>query len=74
MLVAVLVRQLREAPEQALSYDPYAILGVDHGATEAVVKKTFKQLSLKLHPDKVREEEKEAAEAKFVEISKAYQA
>lgn len=29
MLVAVLLKQLKEAPVQALSYDPYAILGLE---------------------------------------------
>ena len=41
-------------------------------ADEKQVKKAFKKLSLVFHPDKVPSDEKEAAEKKFVEISKAY--
>jgi translocation protein SEC63 len=47
-------------------------LGVDPESEERVVKKAFKKLSLIYHPDKVKPEEKETAETKFIEISKAY--
>jgi len=32
--------------------DPYRILGISHTATEADVKRAYRQLALKLHPDK----------------------
>ncbi|KAJ3345863.1 secretory subunit, partial [Kappamyces sp. JEL0680] len=53
-------------------WDPYKILGVDPDADDRSVKKAFKKLSLLYHPDKVKEAEKEEAEKKFVDISKAY--
>lgn len=56
------------------TWDPYSILNIDTGATVETIKKTYRRMSLKLHPDKVPEEEKEAAESKFVELSKAYKA
>lgn len=38
------------------------------------MRKTYKQLSMKMHPDRVPEERKKEAETIFVELSKAYQA
>ena len=54
------------------SFDPYSILEIDHGAEKKVIKKAYKTLSLKWHPDKNPGDR--AAEAKFVMIAKAYEA
>ncbi|KAJ3081562.1 secretory subunit [Quaeritorhiza haematococci] len=53
-------------------WNPWAILDINEDATESQVKKAFRRLSLQWHPDKVEADMKEAAEDKFVEISKAY--
>ncbi|KAI8839259.1 Sec63 Brl domain-containing protein [Chytridium lagenaria] len=53
-------------------WDPYDILEVSTDASQSEIKKRFRELSLKFHPDKVQESEKEEASSKFVEISKAY--
>ncbi|OMJ15560.1 Translocation protein sec63 [Smittium culicis] len=53
-------------------WDPYQILNVDTGADLGQIKRTFKKLSLKFHPDKVKAEDRENAEAKYIEITKAY--
>ncbi|KAI8923996.1 Sec63 Brl domain-containing protein [Entophlyctis helioformis] len=58
--------------EETGIWDPYQILGVDSSADESVIKKAFKKLSLKFHPDKVAPEEREKASNLFVDISKAY--
>ena len=50
--------------------DYYEILGVSRDAAEADIKKAFRQLALKYHPDK-NPEDKEAEE-KFKEINEAY--
>jgi curved DNA-binding protein len=50
--------------------DYYAILGVKKTAETIEIKKTFRQLALKYHPD--RNQGNKAAEAKFKEISEAY--
>lgn len=50
--------------------DFYAILGVPEGATEAEIKKAYRQLAKKYHPDANPGDKK--AEAKFKEISEAY--
>ena len=39
---------------QVRPFDPFEILGVTPGATEKDIKRAYRQLSLKFHPDKVR--------------------
>jgi hypothetical protein len=34
-------------------FDPYEILNLERGATEKEIKKAYRQMSLKFHPDKV---------------------
>ncbi|MEY8390865.1 J domain-containing protein [Lachnospiraceae bacterium 45-W7] len=55
-------------------YDPYAVLGVGRNATEEEIKKAYRALSRKYHPDaNVNNPHKEQAEEKFKEIQQAYQ-
>lgn len=54
------------------SFDPFVILEIDSGADSKVVKKAYRSLSLKYHPDKNPGDR--AAEAKFMMVSKAYEA
>lgn len=51
--------------------DYYQILGVDKNATKDEIKKAFRKLSLKWHPDRNPNNKKEA-EDKFKEIAEAY--
>lgn len=54
--------------------DYYKILGVSKTATSAEIKKKFRKLALKHHPDKVKgDEEKAAAELEFRKIGEAYE-
>ncbi len=51
--------------------DYYKILGVDRNASAEEIKKAYRQLALKYHPD--RNPGDKAAEEKFKEINEAYQ-
>lgn len=49
----------------------YIILGIDKNANDIEIKKAYRQLALKWHPDK-NPDNKEEAEAKFKKIGEAY--
>ena len=51
--------------------DYYAILGIKKDATEAEIKKAYRKLALKWHPDK-NPNNREEAEEKFKKINEAY--
>ncbi|GJM23282.1 MAG: molecular chaperone DnaJ [Planctomycetota bacterium] len=53
--------------------DYYEVLGVARDASEAEIKKAYRRLALKWHPDRNQGEEHEAAEARFKQISEAYE-
>jgi len=58
------------------SRDPYIVLGVDRSDSEAHIKKTYRELVGRYHPDKVThlgEEFKTLAEKRFKQIQNAYQ-
>jgi len=52
--------------------DYYEILGVSRDASEQEIKKTYRKLALKYHPDRAPEDKKKEYEEKFKEISQAY--
>lgn len=54
--------------------DPYQVLGVSRNASEEEIKKAYKTLSRKYHPDaNINNPNKDQAEEKFKEIQQAYQ-
>lgn len=53
--------------------DYYEVLGLSKGATPEEIKKAYRNLALKYHPDRVTADKKKEAEEKFKEISEAYE-
>ena len=51
--------------------DPYTVLGVSKSAKEADIKKAFRRLAKKYHPDQNKDDPK--AQEKFAEINQAYE-
>ncbi|KAK9490707.1 hypothetical protein V1508DRAFT_399623 [Lipomyces doorenjongii] len=65
----------QETPEDLKRFDPYEILGIPYSATDREIKSRYRKLSLKFHPDKIRNivnTTREILEAQFVEMTKAY--
>ncbi len=52
--------------------DYYKVLGVDKSANDDELKKAYRKLAMKWHPDK-NPDNKAKAEAKFKEVSEAYE-
>ena len=52
--------------------DYYDVLGLGHDATEEDIKKAYRKLARKYHPDLNKDHPKEAEE-KFKEVNEAYQ-
>ena len=57
--------------------DYYEVLGVDKGASAEDIKKAYRKMAIKYHPDKVAtlgEDVQKAAEEKFKAVNQAYEA
>jgi len=59
----------RGAQKEVVQFDPYAILELDQGASPEEIKRAYRQLSLKWHPDKNKAPE---AQEKYILIAKAH--
>merc|ERR1711862_582144 len=57
----------------ALKISPVEILGLKSYFTDADIKKTFRKLSLKVHPDRVPEELKDRAQIAFQKLTNAHE-
>lgn len=76
LLLLVLLVATMSSTTMALdgSKDYYKVLGVKKDFSDRELKKAYRTLALKYHPDKVDDpEEKEAAKERFVEVSEAYE-
>ena len=62
-----------EKDREQVMKDPYEVLGLKRGASEEEVKKAYRRLSRKYHPDaNINNPHKDEAEEKFKEIQQAY--
>jgi len=70
-------RDFNEPPvQQSKSASSYKILGIDVTATNEQIKKAYRNLAVKYHPDKYATQSPQVqhdAEAKFIEIQNAYE-
>ncbi|XP_016483340.2 dnaJ protein ERDJ2-like [Nicotiana tabacum] len=72
VVMAVLVYYIKHISTEFQIFEPFNILGLEHGASDSEIKKAYRRLSIQYHPDKNPDPE---AHSYFVEyISKAYQA
>ncbi|XP_039294066.1 translocation protein SEC63 homolog [Nilaparvata lugens] len=69
LILALLAYKVSQFDYEYANFDPYDILGVPPGTSEANIKKAYRRLSLILHPDKESGDEKS-----FMKLTKAYQA
>lgn len=66
LLIVIILLQL------VFGEDYYQILGVKKTASDAEIKKAFKKLAIKYHPDK-NKDDPEGAKARFQKIANAYE-
>lgn len=72
VMMAVLVYYIKHISREIQVFEPFSILGLEPGASDAEIKKAYRRLSILYHPDKNPDPD---ANKYFVEfISKAYQA
>lgn len=64
-------QQRKQIIQQSKYNNPYAILEIDSNATDEEVKKAYRRLVLKYHPDKFADDE--IANEKFNALAEAYQ-
>ena len=62
-----------QGPSEDEGENYYEILGIEKDATTSDIKKAYRKLAMKWHPDKNQGEHKEKAEEMFKKISEAYQ-
>lgn len=67
------LQQAQVALKQSKEKNYYKILNIPRTADKKKIKKAYRDMALKWHPDKVPEDKKDEAEGKFQDISEAYE-
>ncbi|CAD8205461.1 unnamed protein product [Paramecium octaurelia] len=70
LLLNASIQSLPKA-DKIKGFDPYEILEIDPSATEQEIRKAYRKISLKLHPDKNPDDPQ--ANQKFILLTKAYE-
>lgn len=74
LLFVLALVAVEHASAMDASKDYYKVLGVKKDFSDRELKKAYRTLALKYHPDKVEnEQDKEQAKEKFLEVSEAYE-
>jgi len=63
---------IKYTPESGMGVDYYNVLKLGKGASDDDLKKAYRKLAMKWHPDK-NPNNKKVAEAKFKEVAEAYE-
>ena len=71
LLSSMYYQKIKETQNKIKVFDPYEILEISNQASDKEIKKSFKKLALKYHPDKNLNNIQ--AKAKFMLITKAYE-
>jgi preprotein translocase subunit Sec63 len=72
-LIAELTREAAQW-RAATARDPYQILGVDRGASDAEIKRAYRKMARQHHPDlQMGEAQKNTSEERFKEVNDAYE-
>ena len=71
LLSSIYYQKIMETQNKIKIFDPYEILEISNKASNAEIKKAFKKLAVKYHPDKNLNNLQ--AKAKFMLITKAYE-
>merc|ERR1719461_2418929 len=69
ILFAMIIYQISQFDYEMANFDPYEILGVTYDSSAKEIKKKYRELSLKYHPDKPTGNDK-----LFMKLTKAYDA
>ncbi|KAK8141000.1 hypothetical protein G3M48_001075 [Beauveria asiatica] len=59
--------------EGQVEIDLYEVLSIEKTASSDEIRKAYRKAALKYHPDKVPEDQREASEVKFKEVTRAYE-
>jgi len=67
------IHPVEKEEEEKIMTDPYQVLGISRGASDEEIKKAYRNLSRKYHPDaNVNNPNKHQAEEKFKQVQQAY--
>ena len=67
VLMAIIIYNVSQFDYEMANFDPYEILGVTYDSSAKEIKKKYREMSLKYHPDKPTGNEK-----LFMKLTKAY--
>lgn len=52
VIMVLLAYHIKSSSHEVEIFEPFSILGLEHGATDSEIKKAYRRLSIQYHPDK----------------------